>query len=105
VNVRGELLIRVELRHLLGVAAPEVPTEHGKHGRLIVLSSERGRIAVAVDEISGVIRYSRKQLRDIPNTLAYASAVYVSSILPQDGRMIACLHPDLLAHVLEQSLS
>lgn len=120
VNVRGELLICVSLGRLLGISDSKVQSPKSKvgnasatspefrredidsrlgFGRLMVASWEGKRLAFPVDEVHGLHRLAREELRSSPATLGRRGSA-VGAALP--GSSAASPHqpsalPDLEA--------
>jgi chemotaxis-related protein WspD len=109
VNVRGELLLCVTLRVLLGlekVAEVQQRDTRASQGRLLICSRKGDRLAFQADEVYGVQRYHAGDLRDVPATLAKAAAgTYVLGILPWNDRAVGCLDEELLFYALNKGLA
>lgn len=104
VNVRGELLVGAALGKLLNlddvtdkdtIAIP----------RLLVTKREMLRAAFPVDEVHGVVRYQRENLRDVPTTFPSGAATYTVGLLPWHDKTVGCLDDALLFYALEKSFS
>jgi len=105
-NVRGSLLVCVSLGDVLGLekAAP-AKTGHVRHRRLLVISREGSRLVFPVDEIHGIHRCQPSGLKEVPATVAKATATYTKSVLAWNGRSVGCLDDQLLFYTLNRSLS
>jgi len=110
VNIRGELLLCVAFGALLGLGQ-ELPPErrNGKRGRaprLLVCSRDRSRLAFQVNEVYGVLRYHKKDLRVIPGTLARETAgTFSKGILSWTDHSIGCLDEDLVYYALNRGVA
>ena len=109
VNVRGELLLCVALRVLLGlekVGPVQQPETRTSLGRLLICNRKGDRLAFQADEVYGVQRYHPGDLRDVPATLAKAAAgAYVAAILPWNDRTVGCLDEELLFYALNKGFA
>jgi chemotaxis-related protein WspD len=107
VNVRGELLVCVDLEALLGLdrATEAGAVLRGSCARLLVCNCKGGRLAFPVSEVYGVHRYHPRDLRSVPVTLAKATrGAYAAGILPWKDRTMGCLDDKLLFEALNKVL-
>jgi len=106
-NVRGELLICVDLAIFLESSAIDVATKdkNTPHGQLLVVVTDQGPLAFPVDEVHGFHRYQEVELRELPATLAGATNTYTYNILPWQGHSVGCLDAQALFRAINQSLS
>jgi chemotaxis-related protein WspD len=87
-NVRGQLLLCVSLHGLLGVDPADQPPPAGDetisgrkvYQRLVIIGSKAERWAFPADEVRGVERVARSQLRPVPSTLARFATSYSRSV-------------------------
>jgi chemotaxis-related protein WspD len=112
VNVRGELLVCLSLAQVLGVERTAAPRREGGRGalsvvqpRLLVLHREGSRVAAPVDEVHGIHRYHPDDLREVPSTVARATATYTRAMLPWREQQVGVLDDQLLFYTLNRSLS
>lgn len=105
VNVRGELLVCVSLRHLVGAEVALGPDPGHARARLLVLRRAGSRFAVPVDEVHGTRRVSRAELVEPPATMGRASGIFVRHVLPWVQRSVGCLDDELVFHALERNLA
>ncbi|MFA6960699.1 MAG: chemotaxis protein CheW [Opitutaceae bacterium] len=107
-NVRGTLLVCVSLAGVLGLEKV-TPTRNdkvqGAHRRLLVISREGSRLVFPVDEVQGIHRCQPSELKDVPATVAKATATYTKAVLVWNGRTVGCLDDQLLFYTLNRSLS
>ncbi|HEX4510864.1 MAG TPA: chemotaxis protein CheW [Burkholderiaceae bacterium] len=106
-NVRGTLLVCVSLGELLGL---EKTTETKKDKarvlprRLLVISREGSRLVFPVDEVHGIHRGRLRELKEVPATVAKATATYTKSVLAWRDQTVGCLDDQLLFYTLNRSL-
>jgi chemotaxis-related protein WspD len=107
-NVRGELLVCLSLERILGLQrADTLQTAHPRAAdkRLLVMQRE-GQLAVCpVDEVFGVERFHKRELRTLPATLSKSGAPYTSAVLSWRQKLVAVLDDELLFHTLTRSLA
>jgi len=107
-NVRGELLVCVSLGQVLGLEGPaEVNREirRGAHPRLLVILHDNVRSACPVDEVHGVHRVRSRELKNVPTTVARATATYSKAILSWKGVSVGLLDDELLCYTLQRSVA
>jgi chemotaxis-related protein WspD len=107
VNVRGELLVCVDLEALLGLdnATGAGAIQRGACSRLLVCNCKGGRLTFPVNEVYGVHRYHPRDLRSVPVTLAKTTrGSYAAGILPWKNRTIGCLDHEVLFDALNKVL-
>ncbi len=107
-NVRGTLLVCVSLGEVLGLEMTAVPgrgNEQAGHRRLLVISREGSRLVFPADEIHGIHRCQPRELKEVPATVAKATATYTKAVLAWRGRTVGCLDDQLLFYTLNRSLS
>jgi chemotaxis-related protein WspD len=101
INVRGELLVCVCLGRLLGIKRDDdLPPN-----RLVVAEWQGSILTFPVDEIHGVHRYSREELKEAPATLARANASFTLGMLAWQDKMAGCLDENLVFSMLNRSLT
>jgi chemotaxis-related protein WspD len=107
-NVRGELLVCLSLARILGIECAESPqTAHPRatDNRLLVMQ-QGGHLAVCpVDEVFGVERFHKRDLRPVPAILSRSGATYTSAALSWRQKLVALLDHELLFHTLTRSLA
>lgn len=108
VNIRGTLMVCVSLGSLLALdkGMPVLP-EAGRHlyQRLLVIESERGKLAFPVTEMHGIHHFKERDLRPVPETLAKVAGRYTMAVLPWRDFTVAYLDADQVIHVLERGLA
>ena len=126
VNIRGELLICVDLGRLLGLAPSSQPssssfssstldprpfalrTPHSAlptEGRLLVVSWEGQRLVFPVDEIEGIYRFQAQELKEPPATVARSSQGHMQGLLLWQQKTIGVLAAESLFPALNRTLS
>ena len=106
-NVRGELLVCVSVGQLLGVEQGEESRheQRGVHQRFLVIQHEGHRAVLPVDEVHGIHRVHARELRDVPATVARATATCTKAILLWNGKSVGLLDEQLLLFLLSRSLA
>jgi chemotaxis-related protein WspD len=111
VNIRGELLICVDLAKFLGlerrtsnttsdpVDAKSLPS------RLLVANWDGQRLVFPVDEVHGIVRFEPGQLKEPPATLAKSNASFTQAMLLWNENPVGLLDPELLFSALNRSLA
>lgn len=107
-NVRGTLLVCVSLGDVLGLEkATETKKEKARalHRRLLVISRDGNRLVFPVDEVHGIHRCQPRELKEVPATVAKATATYTKSVLAWRDKAVGCLDDQLLFYTLNRSLA
>jgi len=104
VNVRGELLVCASLARLLGVPGT-TRRRRDDPDRLLVASWNGQRTAFPVDEVFGIHRFHRDEVREAPSTVARSTLTYTRGVLVWRERVVGLLHADSLFAALNRSLS
>jgi chemotaxis-related protein WspD len=106
-SVRGELLVCVSLRQIVG-AEPVTAVTHDDHDtvykRLLVLRGEAVRVVCPVDEVHGIHRFDPRELTALPTTVAKATVAYSTALLKWQDHSVGTLDDQLLFHTLKRSL-
>jgi chemotaxis-related protein WspD len=107
-SVRGELLVCVSLRHIVGAErAPGGAASPGRntaYQRLLVLRREAVRVVCPVDEVHGIHRFHPRDLKALPTTVARATVAYSTGLLAWHGHSVGALDDQLLFYTLRRSL-
>jgi chemotaxis-related protein WspD len=107
-NVRGELLVCVLLGSMLGLTHA-AETGHARQRaalrRLVVIGLDGQRLGFAVDEMHGIARFDPGTLKEVPATVARATAPYARAILPWHAHTVGLLDEQLLFYTLHRSLA
>jgi chemotaxis-related protein WspD len=108
VNVRGELIICVSIRRMLGVGEPRLqqPQRDGTATeRLVVFRDKDGRIAFPVDEVLTSHRYHPLELKPGPATVAKAAAAFTRGVLSWGDRLIGHLDHQIIIEMAKRSIT
>jgi chemotaxis-related protein WspD len=99
VNIRGQLQLCVSLHGLLGIdrtsenSSPD-PAPLGArtaYARLVVIQDRAERWAFPAEEVLGVHRVPRSELRGIPSTLTMAANGFSQAVFPWDEHSVGYL--------------
>ncbi len=109
-NVGGALLVCLSLALILGVAArPDpLPTPSRRRAavpRLLVARGMGGTVAFPVDEVQGTERFRRRDLKEVPTTIARAKAAHTQSLIALGDKTVGLLDEQLLLAAVEQALA
>jgi chemotaxis-related protein WspD len=105
-SVRGELLVCISLRQVVG-ASPlmQAPDRRAAtYRRLLVIRRETVRVVCPVDEVHGLHRFHPRELKEVPTTIARAAVTYSTALLPWRGHSVGTLDDELLFYTLKRSL-
>jgi chemotaxis-related protein WspD len=98
VNIRGQLQLCMSLHSLLGLAGgPAAPADDavGSTARLLVVEEGSApaadRWVVGVDEVAGVHRLGRADVRAVPSTVSQAQARCATALFSWQDRTVALL--------------
>jgi chemotaxis-related protein WspD len=112
VNVRGELLVCVSLGQLLETThTPASPTPVDRSGaalqrpRLLVIRRGDARMVFPADEVHGMHRCARRDLNDLPSTIARSGARHASAVLTWAQQSVGLLDIDRVFQALERTLA
>ena len=106
-SVRGELLVCVSLRHVVGAELPAAAGHERSdtaYKRLLVLRREAVRFVCPVDEVHGIHRFQPRELKGLPTTVAKATVTYSTALLAWRGHSVGTLDDQLLFYTLRRSL-
>jgi chemotaxis-related protein WspD len=109
VNIRGEILMCIALGNILGVGNAEyLPSstlspqsqQSSVYARTVVMEVQENRWAFRVDEIAGIHRLDKKELKDVPVVISKTPDTYTKKILHLENRKINYLNYELLFYEL-----
>lgn len=93
-NLRGQIVLTLDLRHLLGLPPrPDNTTAN------VVLRSDDGPISLLVDSIDGVVEPSPDCYEDPPETTQANVRTFLTHICKLDGRLLHILDPEQLINI------
>jgi chemotaxis-related protein WspD len=90
-NLRGQLYLCASLHGLLGLPAPAAGEAHGDRPRMIVIRLGHESWVFPAEEVLGVQRVTRDQLRAVPSTLANPAISFSQAVIVSDGKSIGFL--------------
>lgn len=118
VNVRGELLVCASAARLLGLDNSEsgVRSPKSERGavdsgsgtvfdRLLVAGWDGQRVVFPVDEVQGVQRFRKDEMKESPATIARSSLTYTEGVFAWDGRTIGLLDAEAFFTALNRNLA
>ena len=70
-----------------------------------MISREGSRLVFPVDEVHGIHRCQPRELKEVPATVAKATATYTKSVLAWREKTVGCLDDQLLFYTLNRSLA
>ena len=108
VNVRGELIVCASAVRLLGFKEPAPATASGTSVSptlLLITNWEGERLALPVDEISGVQRFHMEDLQEPPATIAKSSLTFTHGVFSWRNQTIGLLNPQTFFAALDRSLT
>ena len=109
VNVRGELVVCVSLSRLLNSGslpspAPRAQGANTAWKRLLVVRRGAVRAVFAADEVHGMHRCDRRDLNDLPATIAKCGRTHAVALLTWGERSVGVLDVERVFGALERSL-
>lgn len=117
VNVRGELTVCASLARLLGLTENQkvesrkqksisaFPISAFSFSRLLVTHWTGGRLAFPVDEVHGIHRFQKDDLRDPPATVSRSSLTYTQGVITWRDRTVGVLNAEALFASLNRNLT
>lgn len=96
VNIRGELVVCVSLRDILGIPAAVADGRGDLSRRLLVIQREGTSTVCPVDEVHGIERFTTRDLGALPATVSGAAARYTCATLTWSGRAVGVLDERML---------
>jgi chemotaxis-related protein WspD len=104
-NVRGELLICVELAAFLEISQIKSVKDSNPYTQLLIVTTDQGPLAFPVNTVHGFHTYQGDDLKALPSTLSGVVNTYTYSILHWQGHSVGCLDAQALLRAINQSLS
>ncbi|MBD2667134.1 chemotaxis signal transduction protein [Richelia sinica FACHB-800] len=99
VNIRGELQLCISLSNLLHLENADIQPEALSplvYSRMVVVVKEGNAWVFAVDELYGIQRFPRQELRDTPNGTTSAAQTYTKGFFHWRSRSLSYLDDELL---------
>ena len=109
-NIRGELLLCVSLRELLGIEGTlEEPQTKSlatpiTKERLLVVEQDQIRWVFPVDEVEGVCRIKSQASENLPHTVEKSTRFYSQAIFSHQNRKIGMLAETRIFQALEKTI-
>lgn len=91
INLRGQIVTAIDLRHRLGLAAKDVSGPHEQPLNVVVRTAD-GVISLLVDEIGDVMHVAEETLETPPATLAESARALIDGVHKLDGRLLLVLN-------------
>jgi len=106
VNVNGELVPCVSIRHIIGIAQKDSPPGKTSSSRMAVVNNSQGeRFVFTADEVSGVSRLSADELKESPATIAHSESGLTKGVFTRGEKTIGLLDEDRFFDSLQESIS
>lgn len=105
INIRGELLLCVSLNHLLNIHKSDTPPQvltPVVHSRMVVIEKAGNAWVFPVDELDGIHRFHRRELRDASRNMTQATQTYTKGLFSwqkanfQSSQTVSYLDDELL---------
>jgi chemotaxis-related protein WspD len=104
VNIRGNLLLQVDLFHLLKIDLAPAAVDASAAPRLIVIRNGAATWVFQVDEVLGVQRFSSAEVGSVPVTVAQQVAHVTKGLLTFGDRRVGFVDTDALFAQLRQAV-
>ncbi len=95
VNLRGQIVTALDLRHRFGMSAYEKPPMN------IVIRADDGPVSLLVDEIGDVVELDQSSYEATPETVDKLSAELVTGVFKLQGKLLLVLGLDKAIQVSE----
>ncbi len=105
VNVRGEIMLCVSLKSVLGIEDETGGALESSrvYKRMAVVEKERDQWVVPVDEIHGIQRFEDSALGKVPVTVAKSAVKFTCGMLSWQEKSVGLLDDELLFYSLKRS--
>ena len=113
VNIRGEILMSISLRHLLGLEIKESKSDHSKvkndfnavlQQRMIVIEKEGNPWVFTADEVSNIQRFRSDKFKPAPAVISHANEAYTKSVINWQSKKVNYLDDELLFYTISRRL-
>ncbi|MDZ8053054.1 MAG: chemotaxis protein CheW [Aulosira sp. ZfuVER01] len=104
INIRGEMLLCVTLNYLLHIETVDTPLPALSpivHSRMVVVEKTGNAWVFAVDELYGIHRLHRQELRDTPQN---QTQTYTQGLFSWQGHTVSYLDDELLFTTLARKV-
>ncbi|MEG4167295.1 chemotaxis protein CheW [Microcoleus sp. S13_C3] len=107
VNIRGETLLCISLRDLLGLEplaeSPDFSNTINPQ-RMIVAGKNENKWVFPVDEVHGTYRFHLNEFKDTPVVISKASEAYTKGVVTWQGKKINFLDSELFFYTLSHKV-
>lgn len=106
VSIRGEILMCISLKDLLGITSDPQSASYSPivYHRMVVAEKEGNRWVFATDEMLGIYRINSHNLQRPPATLSQGTRTYTKAILNWQNKSVSYLDEELLFYTLEHKI-
>jgi len=100
VNLRGEVVTVVDLRHVLGVGRIQI----GPQTRNVVINADGERIGLLVDRVADVVKAYKSDIKALPANLTSVQGRFFQGVLELEHGLLAVLNiEEVLAATCESA--
>ncbi len=107
VNIRGETLLCISLRDLLGLEPVAESADFSNTinpQRMIVAGKNENKWVFPVDEVHGTYRFHLNEFKDAPVVISKASEAYTKGVVTWQGKKINFLDSELFFYTLSHKV-
>jgi chemotaxis-related protein WspD len=105
INIRGETLLCISLRDLLGLEAEVTTNTHIINPqRMIVAGQNEHKWVFPVDEIHGIYRFHLNEFKPAPVVITKASEAYTKGVVTWQDKRLNFLDTELLFYTLNHKV-
>lgn len=109
VNIRGEILMCISLRNLLGLENQEKAKSSKSiviaQERMVVIQQNEDRWVFSVDEVSSIQRFHKQEFRLAPAVVAQSKEAYTKSVINWQNKKVSYLDDELLFYTINRRIS
>ncbi len=105
INIRGETLLCVSLKDLLGLeAATTTQASSINPQRMIVAGRDNNKWVFPVDEVHGIYRFHLSEFKETPVVIAKAAEAYTKGVITWQDQKLNFLNAELLFYTLSHKV-
>ncbi|VXD17811.1 chemotaxis protein CheW [Planktothrix paucivesiculata] len=107
INIRGETLLCISIRDLLGLEPVTESVDFSNSinpQRMIVAGKNENKWVFPVDEVHGTYRFHLNEFKDAPVVISKASEAYTKGVVTWQGKKINFLDSELLFYTLSHKV-
>ena len=107
INIRGETLLCISIRDLLGLEPVTESVDLSNSinpQRMIVAGKNENKWVFPVDEVHGTYRFHLNEFKDAPVVISKASEAYTKGVVTWQGKKINFLDSELLLYTLSHKV-